>query len=153
QQLVLQATAPQWTARFVAGGASIVTGGEDGVIRLWNAEDGSVLAEARLDFHQMRMSGDAKAIARLGALAMPIRLDGHLNAARAVEPRPDGIRAVVGGQRRLEVRDAMPGRTLVVLADRTAPIEDIVFSGDGARLAAGSADKVARVWEVRTGRL
>jgi WD40 repeat protein len=50
----------------------------------------------------------------------------------------------------VSMRPAYPARTLTV--DHRNTVESVAFSPDGTRLATGSTDKTACVWEVATGR-
>lgn len=67
---------------------------------------------------------------------------------------PDGsVVAVVDASRGNEIHllARANGRVLRVLAGPTAPLEAVAFSADGTRLAAGSDDGSATVWDVASG--
>jgi serine/threonine protein kinase len=71
---------------------------------------------------------------------------------------PDATHLAVGSyqperaQSHISVREVRTGREVVSISAHTQIIECMAFTADGSRLATGSADKTAMLWDARTGR-
>lgn len=137
---------PVWQARFSPSGEQIVTAGEDGSVRVWNAATG----ENRT-------------------------LDGHRGPVYAVEFSPDGKSIVSGGRdRRLLVWNTPAAADLRVntkliqdrlqtgqepneaaevrqLGEHAAAIHCLAFSADDNVLFSGSDDNSLNVWDTSGG--
>jgi WD40 repeat protein len=104
-------------------GKRLVTGGIDGVARVWTARTGRLVST----------------------------LVGHTGWIYDVRFSPDGREVATGssdGTARLW--DAATGRQLLVLAGHTERVNSLSFSPDGKLLATGSDDGTARIWDVTT---
>ncbi len=137
---------PVWQARFSPNGQQIVTAGDDGSVRLWNAE-----------------TGDNRT------------LDGHRGPVYAVEFSPDGKFIVSGGRdRRLLLWNVPPAAELRAsakaiqdrlqsvqetnhaadvrqLGEHMAAVHCLSFSPDGNVLFSGSDDNSLSVWDTSRG--
>jgi WD40 repeat protein/serine/threonine protein kinase len=137
---------PVWQARFSPSGQQIVTAGEDGSVRVWNAATGENRA-----------------------------LDGHRGPVYAAEFSPDGKSIVSGGRdRRLLVWNAPAAADLRVntkliqdrlqtvqepneaaevrqLGEHAAAIHCLAFSADDNVLFSGSDDNSLNVWDTSGG--
>src|SRR5205085_256516 len=113
------------SAVLSADGRRLITGGQDKIVRAWNAANGQ----------------------------MERQFQGHAGPVTAVAVSPDGNRLLTGctdKQARLwnlangQLERALPGNTLAVSA--------VAFSANGATVAAGGADKSLLVWNVADGK-
>ncbi|XP_043242655.1 PH-interacting protein-like [Amphibalanus amphitrite] len=76
---------------------------------------------------------------------------GHLSAVYCVLFDRTGFCVITGADDRLvKVWSALDGRLLATLRGAAAEITDLAISGDNTLLAAGSCDKVIRVWDLQT---
>jgi hypothetical protein len=104
---------------FSPDGARIVSGGEDGTVRLWTL-DGKPAAE-------------------------PFK--GHARGVRGVAFSPDGKRIVSGGEDgtvRLWTLDGKPAAE--PFEGNAGWIESVAFSPDGTRIVCGGGDGTVRLW-------
>ena len=76
---------------------------------------------------------------------------GHLSAVYCCLFDRSGFCVITGADDRLvKVWSALDGRLLATLRGAGAEITDLAVSGDNTLLAAGSCDKVIRVWDLQT---
>ena len=116
-------------ASFSPDGQVLVSGGEDGTVRTWNAEIGEMLSRVKLGgkINQVRFSPN-------GNLAVAVRVsDYHYSRGSVALWDPDS------------------GKELGRFGDHARQMNSAAFSSDGARLATGSYDKTARIWETVSG--
>jgi WD40 repeat protein len=128
------------TVRFSPDGRELYTAGDDKVVRVWNAERGTLERTLRL----------------------PVGpgTDGNLYA---LDVSPDGRRVAVAGCHGCEgfwrlpdaflvhLLDAQSGEILGVGRGHTNAVRWLSFSPDGTALASSAADGTARVWGVGAG--
>jgi WD40 repeat protein len=148
-------------------GQRLITGGDDGTIRVWNMQqpDSSIvlnvghtkpiLALALSPDGKSLLSGSADGTARLSAIdtGKPIfTLNSHATAVRSVSFSPGGDRLVTAGDEGgLKVWDARTGQGIIAFghtAPRPRPVQPVtkvVFTGDGQLLSA-SADSTLKTW-------
>ena len=110
--------------RSVPDGSTLVSGGGDTTLRLWDVATGE-----------------------------PIRtLEGHTDSVYSVAFSPDGSTLVSGGgDTTLRLWDVATGRHLRTLEGHTDSVYSVAFSPDGTTLASGSWDRTLRLWDVATG--
>jgi WD40 repeat protein len=119
------------SAAFSRDGAFVLTGGDDGTLKLWD------MVSARL--------------VRTFA--------GHKGKVLHVALSPDGTRALSGGEdktiRLWEVATGRLVRTIYAHLDATGgEVSSVAFSPDGKRLLSGSrGESAAKLWDAETGRL
>ncbi len=109
-----------------ADGRTVVSGSDDGTVKVWEAETG-----------RLRRS-----------------LEGHTKPVNAVALSADG-RTVVSGSDdgTVKVWEAETGRLRRSLEGHTKPVNAVALSADGRTVVSGSRDNTVKVWEAETGRL
>ncbi|WP_416906382.1 pentapeptide repeat-containing protein [Micromonospora echinospora] len=116
---VVHAVAVAFGVRLLAGG------GEDGVVRVWDAGNGT-----------------------------PLRvLTGHTGTVRAIAYPPDGRHlASAGDDETIRIWDTTTGRTVHTLTGHTGRIRTLAYSPHGRHLASAGDDETIRIWDTTTGR-
>ena len=137
--LVLDAgghTSIVWKVLFTPDGRELITVSDDKTIRVWDVAAGEPLRVLRPPIGRGR--------------------EGMLYAAAL---SPDRRTLAVGGYGFKESNyggiyliDLSSGRIDRTLQGHANVINSLAFSGDGKRLASGSTDRTARIWDVATGR-
>ena len=115
---------------FSPDGDTVLTGGQDGVARLWDAHTGELVRE----FIAHSRLG-------IGTLAFS----------------PDGQKILTGSSGRFDLTarlwDVATGEIIHELIGHERPVRSVAFSPDGQMLLTGSSDKTARLWDAGTGKL
>jgi WD40 repeat protein/sterol desaturase/sphingolipid hydroxylase (fatty acid hydroxylase superfamily) len=107
-----------------ADGRRIVSGGDDGTVRVWDAAMGTTI----------------------------LTLTGHTRPVRSVAITADGRRIISGSfDRTVKVWDGATGREEFTLTGHTAPVLAAAVSADGQHIVSGSVDLTVRVWDAATG--
>jgi WD40 repeat protein len=115
---------PVRAAGFSPDGARIISGSDDGRVRVWDAAYGQELLVLR----------------------------GHEEPVAAAAFSPEGARIVSGSDdKTLRVWDAASGANLLVLRGHEGPVLAAGFSPDGERIVSGSQDGTVRVWDAASG--
>jgi WD40 repeat protein/tRNA A-37 threonylcarbamoyl transferase component Bud32 len=105
---------------------SIISGGMDDTVRVWNARTGQ-------EIHRLR---------------------GHARGVNAVAVSPDSrIVASCGDDDTVRIWDFSTGELVYTLTDHTRDVTSVVISSDSRMLASGSEDKTIRLWDVHRGEL
>lgn len=114
---------------FSPEGTHLLTGGDDGTVRLWDVVAGKELR--RLGTPLLRVA------------AVAFAPQGRRVAAAGVEQKPPTVR----------VWDLATGDETAALTGHLHGVASLVFAPDGRHLLSGSlGDATARLWEVETGR-
>jgi WD40 repeat protein len=114
---------------FLPGGRTLVSAGDDATIRVWNTKDGRL---ARAPFH------------------------GQAGPLQALAVAPDGRVAVAGGDGSIHVWDLRTDRHVLGPLDLGGIANDVTFSPDGSRIAAGGSSTpgsggAVAVWDAASG--
>jgi WD40 repeat protein len=158
---VLDHPQPVRTAAFSPDGARVVTGADDGVVRVFWADgrgEPIVLRGHEDRIHTAAFSPDGARVvtaSRDGTARVwpadgrgePVVLRGHDGSVLTAAFSPDGAHVVTAsrdGTARVWPADGR-GEPLVLRGHR-ATVVGASFSPDGARVVTASADKTARVW-------
>jgi len=159
---------------FQANGAKLASAGADKTVRIWDVAAGQVVvklesgvaAPETVALHpggNQAASGYADgtlAIWKLDAAAprpLPGPGEGGTDeaAATVAAVSRDGkllaSAGLAGGKPAILVRDLAAGTIVKTLLGHDAVITALAFSADGTRLASGSEDKTARVWNLADG--
>lgn len=105
-------------------GLVFCTGGSDRHLRCWYSRDGKKLWDIR-DGNQLQN--------------LCYSPDGKLLATASFD---DDV---------ISIRDAATGDIITTITEHTGDVNSVSFNGDSTRLASGSSDGTARLWDPRTG--
>ncbi len=149
-------------------GTTILTGHEDGTLRIRDAQTGEerttvtghegIVRDALFAPDGSRIaSASEDGTVRLWDVATGAELmviDGHAGNVQSVAWSPDSTRLVTGGSDGLpRVWDATTGETLFVLPGHTEDVVIVSWSKDGRRIASQGLDAIVKVWDAATGGL
>ncbi|MGZ4179283.1 MAG: nSTAND1 domain-containing NTPase [Solirubrobacteraceae bacterium] len=154
------------TAAFSPDGSRIVTGGDNGIARVWDAASGREIAHLAAGHGTLmaaRFSPDGQRVAlgfKDGTLVLTDRSLGGMRAvmrvpSAAVESlafsRGGGRLAVALGDGTIRVLGADGSGPVQVLRGHSGPVLGVDISSDGSRIVSGGKDGSVRVWDASTG--
>lgn len=151
---------------FSSDGTRIVSAGDDGMLRWWDAYTG-------------QLSGDPISLVEKGIVSIAISLDGKRvatgntekmlrlwdidtgqligNGLQSDEPiysiafSPDGNQLITGSESSFRFWDLRTGESIgESLEGHAGPVRSIAFSSDGNWFVSGGEDRTLRLWNVRT---
>jgi WD40 repeat protein len=148
---------------FSADGKTVLTGGDDKTLRLWDASNGQALGKplaAGTKIEKVLLSPDGKKEALLGAggsfKLYPVSSDGAKALIRvdhkvqAAAFSPDSRWVVVAAEQEATLWDAASGKMAKTLSHGHA-LSNVLFSPDGSRIATVGTDGTVRLWDGQTG--
>ncbi len=150
---------------FSPNGKLLVSGGHDGVAKLWDpaVAQEAVFMPGDAQVWGLSFSPDGCCLATVGRSRVAKLWEvtsqkemrsfkGHTDTIRGVAFSPDGRRlASASHDKTARLWNVTTGEELMRFIGHTAPITSVVFSPDGRRLATASEDKTARLWNTLNG--
>jgi WD40 repeat protein len=156
---------PGTEAAVSGAGGTVVTGGSDKTLRIWNLSSGapihSVSVPTPIDSIAASPNGELAAVfarsaatvevvdVRVGAVVATLRQQGNVTAAAF---SPDGALLVTSGHRNVYAWNASDWSLRHTLTGHSAVITSVAFARDG-RLVTTSEDSSARLWDPVAGSL
>ncbi len=152
---------------FLPDHQRLVSGGYDGIVRIWDLESGHVLstlqAETQDEVRAVAVSADGTRVAvcqdrtvRIWSLAtqtLERSVDYGEAHAAAIAFAPDGQTLAVGDDSGLvKLWNVSTGDAIRTLRGHHETIHALAYSPDGSLLASASHDRTVRVWEAATGK-
>ena len=151
---------------FSPDGRTIVTGGDDGTVRLWNSTTTAppVVLHAGSSVKAVAFSHDGRLVAAGGADGAvrlwdttTYRSMGELPGGTAVNAlafSPDGTTIATGGKDgNIRIWDVEARRPVATVAAQQGVLSAVAFSPDGRTLATGGEDNTVKLWQWDTSRL
>jgi WD40 repeat protein len=159
-------TAEITSVAYSPDGKTILTGRDDGTVRLWDAQTSKVrytLAKHRAGPVSVAYSPDNKTMLTGGVdktiVLWDLETGAELFTFKLYSPEvtslafsPDGKLALSGSKdSTVDVWDMQNRKLLYDFVGHTDSITDVAFSPDGKTAVSASADKTAQLWDIQTG--
>lgn len=166
-------TAAVYTVAWSPDGKQIVSGGRDGLAKLWDAATGANLltyrGHAPLAVNAVAWSPHGTFIASAGSDATVQVWDaktgkvfmtyrGHTDYVATLAWSPDASRIVSAGgdpysngDHTINIWDVSTGKLLLIYTGHTKEVQSVAWSPDGTRIASASADTTVQVWNAGDG--
>ncbi|KAG8701958.1 hypothetical protein FRC09_005033 [Ceratobasidium sp. 395] len=180
---VIQGTEKEWTpclrsiwvasavlsVAISSDGRRVVSGSEDGTVRIWDAETGdTVLGPLKghsyrvncvafsPDCHWIASGSNDDTIHVRGTETGELKLDplqGHSDDITSIAFSPDGHRLVSGSEdKTLRIWELETGQSVLELHGHRSRVWSVAFSPSGFWVASGSNDETLRIWDAQTGK-
>jgi small GTP-binding protein len=156
------------TLAFGARGELLVSGGDDGKLRVWKVQSGElvrsfdvqndeVLGVAFSPISTLAGGGDAGVITLWGAQTGKLlrTINGHHGTifSIAFEPQHGALLASASYDGTVKLWDTQSGTLVRTFEGHTSSVFNVAFDARGLLLASTSHDGTAKVWEVHSGKL
>lgn len=152
---------------FTPDGKNVVSAGQGGTIRSWDATTGKQLDTLHGHTGQvfgLAVSPDGSLIASAG-FDKTVRLwnaesgkiihtmNGHVGPIRGIAFSPAGDRiASASDDKTIKVWEVKTGKEIITMTSHTASVLGVAYSPDGLQIVStSSGDKTIRIWDSRTG--
>lgn len=154
------------TLSFAPDGQTIATGGDDGKVKIWSAQNGFCF----ITFTEHSAPVSTVAFAKQGSILFSASLDGTVRAfdliryrnfrtftspspvqfsCLAVDSSGEVVAAGSADSFEIYMWSVQTGKLLDILSGHEAPVSSLAFSPSGAnQLASGSWDRTVRIWNV-----
>ncbi len=160
---------------YAPDGQTIVTGGSDGLVIIWDAASGeqlrTLMPESRPGSFRfsptveaVAFSPDGKLLAAGGytggvtlwdtdTFEQALRVEIGKAASMSLEFSPNGDLLAMGARSSIKLIDLATGQAVQELTGSPGWVYALAFSADGTCLASASEENCVRLWDVRTGKL
>jgi len=145
-----------WHAAFTLDGRQIMTAGHDGLMVLWDAQNGARLAHVGLQDRWARTPAYGRANRANSGEELMIKATAELGLrdgqASGPASGPDGRARLPSAFGPVRVWKLPGGRQLRRSDGPTGAVHDAVLLGDGRRAVSGDTDGMVRIWDITSGR-
>ncbi|WP_249268059.1 WD40 repeat domain-containing protein [Microcystis aeruginosa FBCC-A68] len=153
------------SVNFSPDGKTLVSGSDDGTIKLWNVETGKEIRTLKGHdgyVSSVNFSPDGKTLVSGSLQTIKLwnvetgeeilTLKGHDNGVNSVNFSPDGKTLVSGSNdETIKLWNVKTGQKIRTLKGHDNWVNSVNFSPDGKTLVSGSNDKTIKLWNVKTG--
>lgn len=155
---------PPKAVAYNPNGMRIATGGDDGMVTVWNASNGEAIFRLTLGgiIHSISYSHDGSLIAAASEDGRIMVWDAERGAVASSPPRQSGLYDIVfladgrlataGQDGTVRIWDAASGQQMLILAGPTSTVISVAGNPDGQRIASGAYDGSLRIWDSSPGR-
>jgi WD40 repeat protein len=155
-----------WSVTFLPDGKTVLSGGKDRTLRLWDVESGGqlrILASTPQEPRCVACTADGRFALAATGISVRIydittgqetsRYSGHTNTVKALAISSNSRRALsAGDDRAVRLWDVHDGREHRRLTGHKGDVNGVAFTPDARFAISGSRDQTIRLWELDTGR-